>query len=373
MGPNALSTFRASPDGGRARSGWPAVGPPPSYAREMVARVLALLAAVAMVAGALVVRSRIDETEERTSAPLRLVCATELEAACTALDKQKGSTVQTTVEPAATTADTLTKLAPGEAPPLDGWLVTAPWPAIVEGARTRNASTRLLRPGSVLARSPVVLAVREGRHATLVSRCNGPPGWRCLGEVAGMRWSELPGGQAGWGVVKPGYPSASSAAGLTVMGGALAAYFAPRADLSRADLDDGQFQSWLDRLEGAVPERPPSPLEILLQRPTAFDAVGSLEAGAGPQVLRAREPKPVLLYPSPVVTADVVLATIDGPVSELLSEVVSSAASRGALASAGWRVNGEKLVPGIPPMDLPPTSNLPDPGVLDALRARLRG
>ena len=339
----------------------------------MVVRVLSLMIAVGMVAGALVARGRLDESDERTRITLRLVCATELAAVCDALAGAKGSKVEATVEPAATTADSLTKLAPGKRPPLDGWLVTAPWPAIVNEARARSSDSAILTPGPVLGRSPVVLAVRAGRNPSLVAACNGPPGWKCLGDVAGRQWSDLPNGSATWGVVKPGHSSATSAAGLTVVGGALAAYFDSKPDLSSADLDDEAFQSWLDRLEKAVPARPASPFQIMLQRPTAFDAVGTLESDAGPLMLTARAPKPVLLYPSPVVTADVVLGVAGGRAADLLADLVSGKTGREALANAGWRVDGAKRSPGIAAMALPPTSNLPDPGVLDALRSRIPG
>jgi hypothetical protein len=45
---------------------------------------------------------------------------------------------------------------------------------------------------------------------------------------------------------------------------------------------------------------------------------------------------------------------------------------RAALAGAGWRVEGERLAPGVTPgVALPATSGLPRPGVLIALRSRL--
>ena len=225
----------------------------------MAARVLAVLAAVAMVAGALVARSRIDESDERTSTTLRLVCSTELEAVCDALAEDKDSKVETTVEPAATTADTLTKLALGKQPSLDGWLVTAPWPAIVEDTRERQATSSLLTAGPVLGRSPVVLAVRAERNPVLAAHCGGKPGWKCLGEAAGRPWAELPGGRAEWQRIKPGHPPASTAAGLTVLGGAAVEFFDGRTDLSSTDLMEDSFQTWLDAIERAVPDRPRMP------------------------------------------------------------------------------------------------------------------
>lgn len=336
----------------------------------MVARVLAILAAIAMVAGALVVRNRMDESDERTSTTLRLVCATELESVCDTLAAQTASKVTTVVEPAATTADRLANLAPGGKPDMDGWLVTAPWPEIVTQLRARIADAPLVTSGPVLGRSPVVLAVRADRETVLTNQCKGTPEWKCLGQVAGKPWKELPGGQEAWGPVKPGHPPISSAAGLTVIGGATVQYFNGNTDLSSADLEDEGFVSWLTRIEKAVPDRSLPPLQTMLLRPT-FDAVGALEAEAGPLIHRAGGSKPVLIYPSPVVTADVVLAKTAGPAAGLLGDLVSGRVGRHALARSGWRVPAQALAAGIAPMGLPPSSNLPDPGFLQALRLRV--
>lgn len=337
----------------------------------MAARVLAILVAVAMVAGALVARSRLDESDERTRTTLRLVCATELEAVCDALAEDKDSNVETTVEPAATTADRLTKLAPGTRPPLDGWLVTAPWPAIVEVAREREATGLLLTTSPVLGRSPVVLAVQAGRIAPLKAQCKGDPGWRCVGEVAGKPWTDLPTGQANWGRVRPGHPPVSTVAGLTVMGAAAGEFFG-RTDLSSSDLDDDDFRDWLARIEDAVPDPTSSPIQSMALRPT-FDVAGALEAEAGPLLARSARPnKPLLLYPSSVVTADVVLARTGGRAADLLDDLMTGTTTKEVLIEAGWRVAGRKPIAGIrDSVVLPPSSGLPDPGLLQALRIRV--
>lgn len=338
----------------------------------MAARILAIVAAVAMVIGALYARSRIDDRTERTGTTLRLVCATELAPVCEALADDQGTRVEATVEPAATTADTLTKLERGAPSPLHGWLVTAPWPTIVAEARQRAGRDALLSAGDVLARSPVVLAVRADRNQALEAQCKGQSGWKCLGEAAGRPWTELPGGRPEWGRVKPGHPGVASAAGLTVMGGATVAFFGGRLELSSTDLDDDAYFDWLSNLERAVPLDPPSPFQTMLQRPSAFDAVGALEAEAGPLLVGARNAKPVLIYPSPVTTADVVLGTTGGRAGELLADLVSGPSGGRALAASGWRVEGVSPVAGVrTSVQLPPTSNLPEPGVLDALRQRV--
>lgn len=338
----------------------------------MAARILALLAAVAMVAGALVLRGAMDDDEERTSTTLRLVCSTELAAVCDAVAADGDTRVEATVEAAADTAARLTAVGPGADAGLDGWLVAGPWPTIVDEARERAAADPLLDDGAVLARSPIVLAVRPDRAEVLGRHCEGGTvGWKCLGQQASEPWSSLPNGRPEWGPVKPGLPSVSTAAGLAVLAAASVGYFgAPVA--SSAELDDGSYQDWLRKLLDAVPTRPSSALQTLLQRPSAFDAVGALEAEAAPAVARtAANPKPALLYPDPVATADVVLGTTDGRAAELLREVVAGPVGKRALATTGWRVPGQPLAAGIDPTrTLPEDSGLPSAGVLEALRRR---
>jgi hypothetical protein len=111
----------------------------------------------------------------------------------------------------------------------------------------------------------------------------------------------------------------------------------------------------------------------MLTSPAQVDIVGTTEADAGPQIASAAvTQKPVVLYPRPVATADVVLAPVAGSrVSGALREVVDGRGRR-ALAEAGWRVDGEELAPGIDQAEeLPPRSGLPAPGLLDALRRPL--
>lgn len=344
----------------------------PSTLLPVAARLLALLAAVAMVVGAVAVRARLDDDEERSTTTLRLVCSTELAAVCDALSDDAGSDVRATVEPAADTAARLTALGQGEQPALDGWLVAGPWPAIVDDARERDARVALLEEGQVLARSPVVLAVWPDRADVLGRHCGGGTvGWKCLGDNVGAQWSSLPGGDVRWGSVKPGLPPVSTATGLAVLGAATVAWFGDRPVASSTDLQEGAYQDWLARLLRAVPATPPATIDTVLRRgPATFDAVGTVEAEAAPVLARtARDPKPTLLYPEPVATADVVLGTTDGRAAGLLRELVAGPTGRRALAAAGWRVPGEPPAPGIDPtVELPADSGLPSPGVLEALR-----
>ncbi len=335
-------------------------------------RVLAVVAAAAMIAGSLAIRSALDRDRSEAAQVLRLTCASELEAVCQRVADD--DRVALTLEPAGTTAD---RLASGDADPgLDGWLAPAPWPEIVDARRRSQALPALFsteRP--TLARSALVLVAWKDRTAALSPRCPAPAGfgWRCLGEAAGTAggWAAV-GGRPEWGPVKPGHASPDTdGIGLLVLGQAVVGWFG-RADLSTADLDDEAFTRWFAGLERAVPTTPGSPLQsMLVVGPAAFDAVGTTEAEAAPLVSRsARRDALNLLYPSPMATADVVLATVEAaPAAASLGRLLRGDEARRAFDAAGWRV-GTGARPDAPA--LPPTNGLPPPGLLDALRDRWR-
>jgi len=319
-------------------------------------RLLALVAAVAMVAGAVVVRGRLDDDGAGRAGAvgsLRLVCSTELAEACRLLEADD-QRVAATVEEAAATAE---RLVAGTDDDVDGWLVAGPWADFVAEPR-RQAGLGELSTGPVLGRSRVGLVVWPDRAQVLAGRCaGGTLNWKCLGEVAGVRWADI-GGPEAWGPVKPGHPPVTSAAGLAVIGAATAGFFG-RTDLARADLDDDGYRDWLARLERAIPSPTATPLEDMLVRgPSAFDVVGTIEAQAVPLIARAARPdKPMALYPSPMATADVTLASKADENGRRLAAVLSSDVGRTALQVGGWR------------NDLDTKANgLPDSGLLDALR-----
>ncbi len=337
-------------------------------------RVLAVVAAAAMVVGSLALRSRMDRTEVEDSQVLRLTCATELGPACEAM-ADDDDRIRLTVEAAGLTADRLASADEGEVG-LDGWLTTAPWPVIVDQQRQAASLQPLFGPESpALARSPLVLAVWKDRAAVLNPTCGGTVGWKCLGDAAGTAggWAAI-GGRPEWGAVKVRHaPPSSTAVGLVVLGQAVGSWFG-RTDVSTVDLDDGAFQTWFAGLERSASAAASSLETMLAAGQSQFDAAGTTEAEAGPLLARAARGKDVdLLYPSPMATADVVLAVPlgDTEAPATLRGVVQGEAGRTALAAAGWRVDGQRRAPGVP--DTPPLpggSGLPSPGLLDALRTR---
>lgn len=323
-------------------------------------RVLAVVAAAAMVAASLAIRSRMDRRAQDRSNPVHVICAAELGTVCDAL---RATSAQVTVESATTTADRLGRGDEADGGAL-GWLVPAPWPQIVDGRRRARALLPLFTDtGPPLARSPLVVVVRQSLARDLRGLCGAPqPGWKCLGEAAGR-------GQA-----KPGHadPAADALAVLT-LGQATSAYFDRGSDLSTTDLDDPDFTRWFTGLERATPALASggSPLEEMLgTRFAAYDAIGTTEAEAeavlAPSALRNQVD---LLYPSPMATADVVLAGGGGDTARRLRDLAGGDTVRRALAAAGWRVEGIARPPSTDP-PLPPTNGLPSPGFLDTLRSR---
>jgi Bacterial extracellular solute-binding protein len=350
-----------------------------------VRRVGAAIIAVLMVVVALWIRGRIDDdgggNRSTGDTAILLLCSTELEAACSDLSDENGN-VEVTFQDAGETADELDEVPNSQRDDVgfDAWLVPQPWPAIVDVRRGVNGLDPIFSTVSdPIARSPLVMVVRSDRQPVLEStpECAGTLTWKCVGHLAGQPWEAI-GGPAQWGPVKPGHGSpVDSATGLLELAQATGAFFDPDS-YDRFDLqDDDEYGDWLSSLEGAVPDFSPlagSPfLDMLQKLPTAsYDVVGATESEAGPAIAAAdpdRRRQLTLLYPEPVITADVVLAAVVGADTSAIEELATSDDLRSALAHNGWRVPGQPRVKGVRATPaLPPGNNLPDAGVLVALQ-----
>jgi hypothetical protein len=336
----------------------------------MVARILALLAAIGMVAGALVVRDRMDGGGGGGTLGIGgprpvLVCATELATVCDSFRDK----ADVTVEPAGTTADRLIA-APSEAG-LDGWLVAGPWPAIVAEERKRKALAPILVSEKAgIARSPVVIVGERERVPVLSAKCGGKVTLRCLGDNGRAKWSAI-GGQAAWGDVRVGLPNAAiEAEGLAVLGAATVDFFGGRTDLARADLEgDPGYGTWVSQLARSLPQS--SDFGRMLAAKGVVDLWAGLEAQVVPQLATAtaRSQQLDLLYPEPVVTADVTLGLASGKAADRLGNTISGDEGKQALAAGGWRVGSKVPAGARTDVIVAPTSGLPSPGLLQALRS----
>jgi hypothetical protein len=292
-------------------------------------RVLALVIAAAMVAGSLYVRSRIDDDNDggdtaSTPSALRIVCSTELAAACDGLDGP------TRVEDAGVTADGLVGAA---APTFDVWIVPDPWPALVDVRRRHAQQDPLFGDAAVVATTRLGLAAWKGDVA-----CPTPVTWKCVGEKGARAGHADP---------------ASDGIGLLTLGNAVASFFG-RTDLSTADLDEPAFDSWFAQLEqrGTING---DALDLMFSsRGALFDAVAVTEIDVRAVVENAANRERVeVSYPAPMATAGAVVAARRG----VQIDRALPARAADALVGAGWTRDGR-------------TAGIPDAGFLDALLER---
>ena len=327
----------------------------------MAARILAFIVAVAMVAGAIWYRGQRDDdndpeagdTDVAADAPLRLVCATELQTACEAIVDDADERIDRIVESAGTTADRLTAVR--GAAGLEVWLTPGPWPAMVRDARVRAAIDPLLQtPARAVARARVGIAMWKERADALTRRC--PVDLKCLGEAAADGSWVKSGGQPTWGEIDLGLASPlTEASGLAVLAAGTVAFFG-RTDVSTIDLEGDDYRRWLSGLARAA--RDADLLRMLATGVAETDAVATFEPLITPVVRTAARGKDVVvIYPSNVASTDVVLGTVPGKRANRLVEILTSEESRRAFERAGWRATAA------------PTRSLPDAGLYAALRS----
>jgi hypothetical protein len=297
-------------------------------------RFLAITASVVMICVAIVIRSSIDSGGSGTtpsSGPITIACVTELATECEAL-----SNVTVRVEDASVTAKAI---AAGTAH-VDGWVTFDPWPEIVNQLAQRIATG----DGARLAATQLVIAMAQERADALAPTCGGTVNWRCVGDAIGKQWTDV-GGQSTWGAVKAGIPPTSSALGLLMLGNAASGYFG-HTDFATNDFDDG-FTVWRSK----VAATPASFSQFILTFPAQFSAVGATELevskGKGVRLVAS-------IGPTPSASAIVLLASVDstraaGKASDLTK----------LLRDSGWG-------------PAPPSSGLPNPGVLLALSGLTR-
>jgi hypothetical protein len=240
-------------------------------------RLLAILAAAAMVAGAWFVRTKVidkkttvaagGDTTQPTSAPAsdrRVVCVAELDEVC----RLSGSIY--TVEPVSTTLATLTS----EPNPDIVWITTSPLPEMADAARVRASLPPLpVDQRKTLASTTVVMAAPTERVAVLKAACPDLS-WKCIGDKTNRPWKEI-GGQAGWQDVTFRHRDPlTSAGGLSVFGAALAGRTG-RTDIGTGDLAASDVRSWTNQLENANKQPTSDPLTSIVVG-TRFDVVGAL-------------------------------------------------------------------------------------------------
>lgn len=294
-----------------------------------MSRIVALVIAMVLIVGAVIVRGVIDDNGSPSSSrshegPIRVVCATEVYDACASLDPSR---YEVRGEDAAVTAATLSGDA---APTFDVWITPSSWPGIVDDARTRSGgSAALVAEEEQVARSPIVVV-----GGTDVAGCD----WHCLG-----------GKSFTLGAAPP-----TSALGTIELGAAATGYFG-KATFAANDLDT-QFRSWLEGMTQRVVAND-QPVTTLLQSRAFFDAAISTEAAARTQLDAASADRKAglsLQYPAPVAYVDVVAVDVDPARARVAAGVARTVGA--LLQSRGWKQPSSA------------TDGLPRPGVLAALR-----
>ena len=329
-------------------------------------RLLAAVAAIAMVAGAIAVRDVIDGDDTSSGGngggsdeTFRLTCATELADACEAIEEARDDVVVTDEDPGAT-SDRLVELAAGEDPGFDAWLVDGPWEAITADNRSfAGTSGGVLGEASdVLARSPALIVAREETAADLAAECGGTITWRCVGEQAGS--------------LRVGLATPERGDGIVTLAEAVGSFFGT-TDYAANDFAQPGFSAWFDDLtelstQDSIGRR--SPLAAALAQAGLFDVVGALESQAA-RLLRGRDGF-AAIYPEPMSIAEVTLVPRDGIDATAALDRLGSDTIDESLAAEGWRTGGSApgdLPEGVDaPASLPDGANLPAPGVLQQLR-----
>jgi hypothetical protein len=322
-----------------------------------VKRLAAVVAAVAMVAGAWALRQALTG-DDRPAAPgdvpeqLRLTCATELAAVCDALDVDG---LRVAVEDPGRTADRIAQLPAGEDPGFDAWLVDGPWAAMVADDRAFAGvdGDVVDEPSGVLGRSPAVVVVQASRQDALTAACGGTITWRCIGEQAGS--------------YRVGLTAPDRGDGLVPLAEATASWFGT-TEYSSVDFEDPGFTAWFDALTelsagGRINLGARSALATAVSQAGTFNVVGALESQSA-TLLRGREDW-ATLYPEPMSTADVQLVPRTGLDAGELLDRIDRTSLTGALADQGWRTDGGRTDRAVA---LPDGTGLPSAGVLNALR-----
>jgi hypothetical protein len=292
----------------------------------IVKRLGAVVLAVILILGALLIRDRVLDDDNGSGdgprADREIVCVEDLREACAAL--AEALEIDIRIEDAGDTLDALAALEdPSEAPI---WITMRPFPEMVDDLRvtTRRESFEVAQ--TTVGSSPIALVADPDRSNTLTEYCGGTLQWSCVGEVAGEEWSVI-GGNGSWETVRPAFAPIDSGIGLLGVADAVSGYFggAPMV------LDDLDFTRWASNLADAIltSSRPTrSAIATIQTRSSALD----IAVGAEAELSDATSSELTLQYADPMIRADVVIAVPEGtsPPSGLTDELTLT------LAAQGW-------------------------------------
>src|SRR3954447_997813 len=222
-----------------------------------LAKLLAVVAAVVMIGGALWIRSRGGDDGTGSSGSdsgrtFRVVCGAELDTIC---NRPRRYGIDAEVEEAGTTADALTQGVPG----YDAWITFAPWPEMVGVVRQQaQQDTPVFDHVAPIASSDLVLLLAD---KALSSSC----GWDCVVDASGQQ-QEI------------GIPSKDSGLGPQLIANAFSSHLG-KITFSRADIEAPANKAWLDQLLAFAPASD-AERRMATQGPAAYIAAGTTEQEA---------------------------------------------------------------------------------------------
>lgn len=304
-------------------------------------RLGALVAAVILVVVALWVRGRLGGDSVRLGAGEAtgtIVCSTEVARACEAL-REDHPQLAIRIEAAGVTAQALAGATPGAAD-FDVWLVGQTSAAVAaELFKGAIGPAPLGTPSKPIAHSRLAFFVHESRAAAFNAHCGGAARWGCLlSAVSADSWQAI-GGQATWGRVKPHVADPLETSGLLALGGAAAGVVPAPID-GPTIRDNAQFAGALNSLKRSrvLADQPtPGALQRMLAAgPSVADVIVAL-ASERDRFGAAAASKATLLYPAPVVSAEIVAVPRRGSENAAdLIELLTGDAGKEALLSTGW-------------------------------------
>jgi hypothetical protein len=318
-----------------------------------MARILALVAAVGLVAGAVVLRGAIDGRGDGPSAEPSLGvlwCDPLLADACAAA--ADGAEVKL-IEPG-DAFDRLSDLNSKDDPPAL-WVTAGDWSSMLAVANPNTEVPTFGTPAQV-ASTPLVVAAKGDNLKLLDVACPKTVTWNCLADATGKDATDL-GGAAPLGEFRLGHVVPPSSAGLVTLAGLAGTIPDDDAPPDRDDVTSQAFGGLLGRIDsGELGVSSSSAVKKFTTTPGAASVLIAPEAEiTGPATARGYEVRPV----QPVVnlTAQVSARTTSPnddaqpPSAEAVTDFTDRLGT--GLTTAGWE----------PPSDADPT----DPGLLAAL------
>jgi hypothetical protein len=242
-----------------------------------IKRVLAFLAAAALIVAALLIRNGLDDTSasgsDSTDGPsggsTTVVCSTQLADVCNGLGKSYSVTIESA-------ANTLSRLSADGAQLPDAWITLDPFPGMLDTLRTVANLAPLTPEVTAIGADTPVLAVPTARNASVAAGCAGQAVWKCLGGAAGNPWTSLDANAAGGDVLVGITDPATEDLGLITFANAVAGYFGV-VQQDNGSFHDPGFTGWLRTFSNNahVVSAGSTPLGTLLVRKSEVNVAAS--------------------------------------------------------------------------------------------------